>query len=64
MEIDSGNSKRSWCMEMGGRSRDGHGPPAPAGDPPRPYGSNPVRRAATTASPRVWAPSFRIAERR
>jgi len=28
------------------------------------YGSNPARRAATTASSRVCAPSFRIAERR
>jgi hypothetical protein len=28
------------------------------------YGSRPARRAATTASPRVCAPSFRIAERR
>ncbi len=30
----------------------------------RSYGSSPALRAATTASPRVWAPSFRIAERR
>ncbi len=29
-----------------------------------PYGSAPARRAATTASRRVWAPSLRIAERR
>ncbi len=35
-------------------------PPHPRG----PYGSAPARRAATTASRRVWAPSFRMAERR
>ncbi len=29
-----------------------------------PYGSTPAWRAATTASPRVWAPSFRMADRR
>lgn len=29
-----------------------------------PYGSSPARRAATTASSRVCAPSLRIAERR
>ncbi|CAK7279946.1 hypothetical protein SGPA1_10724 [Streptomyces misionensis JCM 4497] len=28
------------------------------------YGSSPARRAAVTASPRVWAPNFRMAERR
>jgi hypothetical protein len=28
------------------------------------YGSNPARRAAATASVRVWAPSLRMAERR
>ncbi|GAA1008354.1 hypothetical protein GCM10009564_20570 [Streptomyces thermogriseus] len=28
------------------------------------YGSAPARRAAATASPRVWAPSLRMAERR
>jgi hypothetical protein len=28
------------------------------------YGSTPARRAAATASPRVWAPSLRMAERR
>lgn len=39
-------------------------PRAPAAPPGQTYGSAPARRAATTASSRVCAPSFRIAERR
>ncbi len=39
--------------------------PESFGDPVRPpYGNTPALRAATTASMRVCAPSFRIAERR
>lgn len=46
-------------------------PPRPTASPAVPrqgtarsYGSTPARRAAATASPRVWAPSLRMAERR
>ena len=58
-----------WRVVGVGRPTKGNSRPMSANRGPttgssRAYGSNPARRAATTASPRVWVPSFRMADRR